>query len=235
MSHRSDPHQTCLAGVAVLIAIACMSGAAWAADLALPSGGVFRVPVTSLKEARSRTTVFQQHDFSCGSAAVATLLTFHYGHRVTEQEVFRAMFEKGDQAKIRKEGFSLLDMKNFLASRGYQANGFKEPLAKLERNGLPAIVLIQDNGYRHFVVVKGVKEGRVLLGDPAVGLRAMSIPDFEAKWPNRILFVVLNNTKQARANVPAEWATKPRAPIHDRGLRDNVINDLMRRQPGDLM
>ena len=86
--------------------------------------GPYRVPVTSLK-ARNLTTLQQQFDFSCGSAALATLLTHHYDFPVNEQAVFAAMFQHGDQAKIRREGFSLLDMKNFLAARGFQADGFQ--------------------------------------------------------------------------------------------------------------
>lgn len=216
------------------IAIACLGGTARSADLALPSGGLFRVPVTSLKEARSRTTVLQQYDFSCGSAAVATLLSFHYRHPVSEQMAFQAMFERGDQAKIRQEGFSMLDMKNFLASLGYEADGFREPVTKLADTGLPAIALIQDKGYYHFVVIKGVRDGRVLLGDPALGLRAMSISEFEALWPNRILFVVLNRTEMAQANLPAEWAVKPRAQVRGLAASQPLLNELMRRQPGDL-
>ena len=46
--------------------------------------------------------------------------------------------------------------------------------------GLPAIVLLNDRGYRHFVVVKGLRDGRVLLGDLARGTRAMSRARFEA-------------------------------------------------------
>src|SRR5690606_40798166 len=56
-------------------------------------------------------------DFSCGSAATATLLTYQYGHPVTELEVFRQMYAQGDQARIRKEGFSLLDMRRYLQSQ----------------------------------------------------------------------------------------------------------------------
>ncbi len=52
------------------------------AEVRVPHGGSYSVPVTSLKAARYRTTVPQQHDFSCGSAAVATLLTYQYGHPV---------------------------------------------------------------------------------------------------------------------------------------------------------
>ena len=46
-------------------------------------GSSYSMSVRSLKEMRLReafrTTLRQQYDFSCGSAAVATLLTHHYG------------------------------------------------------------------------------------------------------------------------------------------------------------
>ncbi len=92
-------------------------------------GKSYNVPVTSLREARYRSTIRQQFDFSCGSAAVATLLTYQYGYPVTEQTVFANMYVNGDQAKIRAEGFSLLDMKRFLESRGFLADGYELPLS----------------------------------------------------------------------------------------------------------
>ena len=90
----------------------------------------FSVKVTSLKEARFKATTRQQFDFSCGSAAIATLLTYHYNYPVTEQAVFNEMFARGDQVKIRKEGFSLLDMKTYLEAHQFKADGFELPLAK---------------------------------------------------------------------------------------------------------
>ncbi|RYF14189.1 MAG: peptidase C39, partial [Oxalobacteraceae bacterium] len=38
----------------------------------------FTAPVTSLIGRRFETVVRQQYDFSCGSAALATLLRYHY-------------------------------------------------------------------------------------------------------------------------------------------------------------
>ena len=62
---------------------------------------------------------------------------------------------------------------------------------------MPAIVLLNDRGYRHFVVVKGLRNVRVLLGDPARGTRAMSRARFEALWDNRVLFVIHNRREIA--------------------------------------
>jgi len=59
--------------------------------------------VRSIKEIKFQRafqrTTHQQYDFSCGSAAVATLLTFQYGRPTDESSVFKAMFVAGDQAQ----------------------------------------------------------------------------------------------------------------------------------------
>ncbi len=80
---------------------------------------------------RFSTVYKQQFDFSCGSAALASLLTFHYDDEVNEQTVFVDMFEHGDQEKIKELGFSLLDMRNYLDRRGYRSDGFKMKLDQL--------------------------------------------------------------------------------------------------------
>ena len=195
--------------------------AAQAADFSA-GGASFVLPVTSLKEARFRTTVRQQYDFSCGSAALATLLSHHYDFQVTEQDIFRDMFVRGDQARIRREGFSLLDMKRYLAMRGFTADGFEQPLDKLAQAGLPAIVLVADNGYRHFVVVKGVQGERVLLGDPAGGTRALSRQGFEAIWQNRLLFVIHGRPGKPRFNETADWRVAPQAMLSEGIMRDSL-------------
>lgn len=221
---------------ALLCALACAQGAAAATvDLRTPYGGSYGIRLTSLKEARFRTTVPQQYDFSCGSAAAATLLTFQYGHPVSEAEVFLAMYRDGDQDKIRREGFSLLDIRRYLLALGYQADGFELPLDKLFEEGLPAIVLLNDRGYRHFVVVKGLRNGRVLIGDPARGTRAMSRANFEQLWDNRVLFVVHNRREVALFNQTRDWRTAPPAPL-DMGIsREGLQNTVMpRRGPGDI-
>lgn len=223
----------------LLLSLTLLTGAGTApAQLAhLPSmgAGEFRVPVVSIHQARWASTLLQQFDFSCGSAALATLLTHHYGHPINEQAVFEQMYDRGDQAKIQREGFSLLDMKRLLATLGYEADGFEQPLEQLSAAGLPAIVLINEKGYFHFVVVKGLQADRVLIGDPAVGTRAMSRQAFDASWQNRILFVVHNRMEAARFNLPADWHVALRAPIRDSLNRDGAAGiTLPRRGPGDF-
>ncbi len=171
------------------------------------NSGAYTVRVLSLKEAKFRRTIKQQYDFSCGSAALATLLAYHYGDTVTETQVFLYMYERGDQAKIQREGFSLLDIKRYLEAHGYEADGFETSLDKLASVGVPAIVLISDNGYHHFVVVKGIVEGRVLVGDPSMGARIIRRSEFERLWTNGIVFVITSKRDLATFNANAEWST----------------------------
>ena len=202
------------------------SAGAGAADIGAFGSARFNVPLVSMREARFQRTLHQQYDFSCGSAAVATLLTHHYADPVTEEFVFEQMYKQGDQQKIRKEGFSLLDIKRFLASRGFLADGFQLPLDKLAEAGFPAIVLVAEKGYRHFVVVKGLNQSRVLIGDPAGGTRAMPRAGFEAIWQGRLLFVIHGRgtssapdpvddvaMQAARFNDVDDWRAAPQAPL----------------------
>jgi predicted double-glycine peptidase len=145
------------------------------------------------------------------------------------------MYAQGDRAKIQREGFSMLDMKQLLASLGYEADGFEQPLDQLTDGGLPAIVLVNEKGYAHFVVIKGVQADRVLLGDPAQGTRAIARSAFDAIWQNRILFVVHNRTDAARFNRPEDWRVATRAPLHDGLAREAAVGiTLPRRGPGDF-
>lgn len=149
----------------------------------------FATPVSSLIGRRFETVVRQQYDFSCGSAALATLLSFHYDDPRSEQQVFLGMWEGGDRALIRKQGFSLLDMKRYLAARGLPADGYKITVEQVARAGVPGIALIDFNGYKHFVVVKGIDDGTVLIGDPSLGLRRESVRTFQRQW-NGVFFVI---------------------------------------------
>jgi hypothetical protein len=180
------------------------------------AGGLLAVPVSSIKARRFAGLSRQQYDFSCGSAALSTLLTYHYRDPVDEMTVFKQMYEQGQKEKIKAEGFSLLDMKKFLESRGYQADGYRVTLEKLLQAGIPAITLVNEDGYRHFVVVKGVDRTHVLLGDPAKGLKIVDRTKFSGMW-NGILFVIRTRSAVAEEhfNRQDEWRRVAQAPLNE--------------------
>jgi len=177
--------------------------------------GNYDVPVTSFLERRFKTVYKQQYDFSCGSATLASLLTYHYDDAVDEQSVFVDMYQNGDRQKIQKQGFSLLDIKLYLERRGYRSDGFKIKLDQLVTANVPAITIINNNGYLHFVVIKGVSDQEVLVGDPAVGIKVIPRDEFEEMWGNRILFLIHDKQDVAAKHFQdqQEWALRVKAPL----------------------
>lgn len=203
-----------LASLAVVL-FCCISQVVAGTQYILTPNVNLHIPIVSAKEARFQSTVKQERDYSCGSAAVATLLTYHYEFTVNEHDVFSYMYRNGDQQQIKRYGFSLLDMKHYLESKGFDAEGFRLPLDELAQIGVPAITLINDDGYSHFVVIKGIDRHYVLLGDPARGTRAMTRSRFEKMWNGGIIFVIRNKREIASAhfNLSKDWRVAARAPL----------------------
>ncbi|MBL0924781.1 MAG: C39 family peptidase [Sphingomonadaceae bacterium] len=204
-------------------------------QLSRESGGDFSVSVMSWWEIPFRTVVRQRYDFSCGSAAVATILTHHYGRPTGEQEPFKAMWAKGDKELIRKVGFSMFDMKTYLTDLGYTTEGFRlkvDDLAKIKR---PMIVLLDLNGFKHFVVVKGFKDGRVLTGDSVLGLTQYSAEDFGKMW-NGIALAIVKTPQpiRPRYNLASDWGPWSQAPLEEGNDALAVsISDLTTHLPPD--
>jgi len=195
-------------------------------------GGMYYLPIVSIKEKRWESVVRQQYDFSCGAAAVATLLSHHYNRSTPEAEVFKAMFETGDQKLIRSRGFSMLDMKRYLEELGYHVDGFRVDLARVQNIGVPAVAIITTNGYRHFVVVKGLDENRVLVGDPAFGTTVVERGKFEKMWDGTML-AVRDQPQEARKqfNKANDWAVRLPAPIGN-GVSRGSVAAFTRELPG---
>ena len=219
-------------GFVIAVMLSAASGTMAATVEVTPGvGSRMLLQVWSMRELKLRSVILQKYDFSCGSAAIATLLTYHYGNPITEEVAFRAMFENGDQEKIQREGFSLLDMKRFLDAQGYRADGFEVSLDDISKAGIPAIVLMVDNGYYHFVVVKGMRDNKLLLGDPAVGLRVVPRREFEAAWPNRIVFVIHDAPTRGAFNTARDWSVRPRSPL-GQPVGADTLNSILLFRPG---
>jgi len=178
------------------------------------SGGNFSIGVSSIKEQRFKTIYKQQYDFSCGSATLASLLSFHYDDVIDEFMVFKDMYSNGEQEKIQQQGFSLLDMKHYLSRRGYRSNGFKISLKQLAKAEIPAITIINNKGYMHFVIIKGSDEKEVLVGDPAIGIKVYSRAEFDKMWNNQILFVIQDKKDIASNHYQSQEEWKLRVKAH---------------------
>jgi predicted double-glycine peptidase len=146
----------------------------------------------SLKELRDQHVVKQQLDYSCGAAALATLMIYYFGDETSEREILElltARLTQDEQALKERQGFSLLDLKHVAQTKGYQAAGFILTIEQLEHLAAPVIVFVQPLGYKHFSVLRGMDRGRVFLADPARGNLRMGIGRFLREWSG-IVFVL---------------------------------------------
>ncbi len=141
-------------------------------------------------ELRDKNVVIQQHDYSCGSAALSTILKYYFQDNIPEATVLQVIFlrlaqrqDAREQIADRvKDGLSMLDLKVAAQTLGYQAEAAKIPLETLATVEAPVIVRIEEEGYKHFVIFRGVIEDRVVLADPIRGNMRIPIRKFNMIW-----------------------------------------------------
>lgn len=144
--------------------------------------------------------VRQAYDYSCGSAALTTLLNGYVGTQLDEQQVMSGLMKFGETDKIvERRSFSLLDMKRFVSALGLESGGYRGEFKDLVNQDQPAIVPISYAGFKHFVVYKGYKNGRIYVADPALGNISFEERRFQDIWENNTLFLI-NVPEQYRKN-----------------------------------
>lgn len=161
---------------------------------AFPVNGIAlgdKVQVEPVSELKFKNIARQVYDYSCGSAALVTVLQNHIGMPVTEQQAMEGMLAHGESDKIiARRGFSLLDMKRFVGSLGLEGNGFRGELSDLRSLTAPVIVPIDFENFKHFVVLRGIRDGKVFLADPALGHLVVTESEFAAMWDRNTLFLI---------------------------------------------
>jgi uncharacterized protein len=169
--------------------------------------------VRSMSEIRNQQVVRQQWDLTCGAAAIATLLTYQLGRPVSERQVVVAMLHRTSPSLVRARlGFSLLDLKVYVATQGLAAAAFGEMTLDDLDDLAPAIVPIRWHGFRHFVVYRGRQGGRVLIADPAFGNRTLPEEVFTSVWAGGVGFVVFDPVQPRAPNrmgTPADLFMAP--------------------------
>lgn len=143
--------------------------------------------VKSLREIRLSNVILQQWELSCAAAALATLLRYQHGEPVTERIVAIGLISRRDYianpdlVRIR-QGFSLLDMKRYVETLGYEGVGLGSMTLEDLYLRAPVIVPVNLQGFPHFVIFRGGTHNKVLLADPAFGNVTMSANKFIKSW-----------------------------------------------------
>ena len=188
---------TVACGAILALILGAPSPVTRAASIDVGSGIRIEVPLKSMKDLRDQDLVKQRLDYSCGAAALATILRHAFGEVVTEREILVELFDllpEDEKGLRRKEGFSLLDLQHVAQARGYKAEGFRLAPQHLGKLRGPVIVFIEPRGYKHFAVLRGVRGDRVYLADPSRGNIRMPAYSFLDGWLGEggkgIIFIV---------------------------------------------
>jgi predicted double-glycine peptidase len=172
----------------------CTMCAASHAQSTIDTTNLAGVPLTktvrSMRDIRYSHIISQKFDYSCGAAALATLLNYGYGVNISEPELISKMMAFSKPEIVVKNGFSMLDMKKFVETIGLRGRGFRVNTDALHHLRIPVMVLMNINGYEHFVIVKHAEDGRIFIADPALGNRIVMEEDFVKTW-NGLVFAVL--------------------------------------------
>jgi hypothetical protein len=75
--------------------------------------------------------------------------------------VIEGMMGVSDPALVAERGFSLLDIKRYVESLGMRGRGYRIDETRLRTLRVPGLVLMDVRGFRHFVVLKQVRDGIV--------------------------------------------------------------------------
>jgi uncharacterized protein len=147
------------------------------------------------EEFQFKNIVKQELDYSCGSAALTTLLNYYFGEKMSEEQVIQGLMHYGDAEKIQeRRAFSLLDMKRFVEVLGYKATGYKAELGDLKALNKPVIIPIELSGYKHFVIFRGIYGNHIYVADPFRGNTSFPIETFNKIWSQNIVLVVSSDT-----------------------------------------
>lgn len=124
------------------------------------------------------TWVAQEDQSDCGAASLA-MVARAYGVRLPLNQL-------RDMANVGREGASLFSLAAAAEQVGFRPRGVETDKDHLASVRLPAIAHWQDF---HFLVVFEIRGDVVTVGDPARGIRKLSVEEFAAGWTGHLLLL----------------------------------------------
>jgi HlyB family type I secretion system ABC transporter len=133
-----------------------------------------------------RYPAVRQNDGSdCGAAALATVALYHRRRVGLEQ--------MRDLAGTDRIGTNLLGLAQAAERLGFSAKAVRGPYEAIAKVPLPAVAHVKtDEGLGHFVVLYRAGKRKVVVADPARGVRKLNRDEFEASWTGCLLLLTPN-------------------------------------------
>ena len=121
-------------------------------------------------------SILQMEAAECGAASLGMILAYH--GRFIPLEELRAM------CGVSRDGAKASSLVKAGRALGMAAQGLKAEPESLEDIGFPLIAFVNFN---HFLVVEGIRNGRVMLNDPAFGHRSEDWDEFSRSFTGVVL------------------------------------------------
>lgn len=135
----------------------------------------------------------QKYDYSCGSAALATLLSHYYDANATEEIILKGVLEaKGitkEASSLENQegnnGLSFFDLSQYVSTQGFKAVGIALGMEELQKLQIPVIVFVKIRKQEHFTVLKKMDERYAYFADPSFGNIRVSHAKFKEMFFTR--------------------------------------------------
>ncbi|MDR3286651.1 MAG: peptidase domain-containing ABC transporter [Prevotellaceae bacterium] len=141
-----------------------------------------------------------QHDHSdCGVACLLSVIKYHGGN--ISMERLREL------SGTSIEGTSLLGLYQAANKLGFEAEGAEGDIENLVKQKEPVILhVIKNNQTEHFVVFYGMQKEKIIIGDPAEGVKLYTCSDLNKIWQSKhclllkptVNFSTKNNDKKQK-------------------------------------
>jgi ATP-binding cassette, subfamily B, bacterial HlyB/CyaB len=144
----------------------------------LPAATEPAEPIYQPRRARRYPALMQLSETDCGAACLSMILRY-YGKHVSINRL-------RDLANVSRDGASLYSIAEAGETVGFHTRGIRASFEHLEKVELPAIAHWE--GF-HYVVLYEVTPDRVVIADPAIGLRKLTREEFEKGWTGYLLLL----------------------------------------------
>jgi ATP-binding cassette subfamily B protein len=125
-----------------------------------------------------RHSIILQHDATDCGPAVLSMIAVHYRKRISIARL-------RELCGTDRGGTTLAGLISAAQQIGFTARGVRATAESLVQAALPAIA----HTGNHFVVIYKITSGKIILGDPAHGLRRLSLPDFLKEWSGVLILL----------------------------------------------
>lgn len=130
------------------------------------------------KKSSKLPLILQDESTECGHACVAMISNF-FGHRLD-------LYALRNIVNTSNRGVTLLEINKLFDHIGFVTRALQVPLQEVHLIKCPAILHWNMN---HFVVLKRVKKNKIIIHDPAFGVRSYSLDEFSNSFTGIVLEV----------------------------------------------